>query len=50
MYKYHKITSQYDLKLVRFYIDFYVCVSFGGHNFETFYARKLKFDILFTQT
>ena len=30
--------SQYDPKLVRFYIDIYVRVSFGGHNLGTFYA------------
>ena len=38
--------SQYDLKLVRFYIDIYIRVCFSGHNLGTFYARKLKFDNL----
>ena len=42
--------SQYDLKLVRFYIDIYVCVSFGGHNLDTFNAWKLEFGMLLTQT
>ena len=37
--------SQYDLKLVRFYIDIYI----RGHNLGTFYARKLKFCMLLTQ-
>ena len=41
--------SQYDTKLVKFYIDIYICVSFGGHNLDTFYARKLKFGMLITQ-
>ena len=27
---------------IKIYIDIYVCVSLGGHNFGTFYARKLK--------
>ena len=42
--------SQYDPKLVRCYINIYVSVSFGGHNLGTFYAWKLKFSMLFTQT
>ena len=44
--------SQYDPKLVRFYIDIYVPVSFGGHYLGTFYAWKLEFGMLhvFTQT
>ena len=44
------IMSQYDLKLVRFYIDIYVLGSFHGHNLGTFYAWKLRFGMLFTQT
>ena len=42
--------SQYDPKWVRFYIDIYIRVSFGGHNLGIFYARKLKFGMLLTQT
>ena len=42
--------SQYDPKLVRFYIDFYIRVSFGGYNLSSFYARKLKFGMLLTYT
>ena len=42
--------SLYNPKLVRFYIDFYIRVSFGGHNLGTFYARLLKFGMLLTQT
>ena len=43
------IISQYDPKLVRFYIDIYIHVSFRGHNFGTFYARKLKYGMLLTR-
>ena len=42
--------SQYDPKLIRFYSDIYVRVSFGGHKLGTFYSKKLKFTTLFTQT
>ena len=42
--------SQYDPNVVRFYIDIYIRVSFGGHNLITIYARKLKFSMLLTQT
>ena len=42
--------SQYDPKLVRFYIDIYICTSFGGNILDSIYAKKLKFDMLFTQT
>ena len=31
------------------YIQIYIHVS-GGHNVGTFYARKFKFALLFTQT
>ena len=31
-------------------IDIYARVSLGGHKFGTFYARKLKFGMLLTQT
>ena len=27
--------SQYDPELVRFHIDIYIPVSFGGHNLDT---------------
>ena len=40
--------SQYDPKLIRFYIDIYVRVSFGGHNLGTFCTRNLEFGIVFT--
>ena len=30
-------------------IGIYVRVSFGGHNFSTFHARKLKFGVLLTR-
>ena len=43
--------SQYDPKLVRFYIDLYVNVFvFEGHNLDTFYSKKLKFVTLLTHT
>ena len=42
--------SQYDPKLVRFCIDIYIRVSYGGHNLDIFYTRKLKFGVLLTQT
>ena len=28
--------SQYNPKLVRFYMNINVCISFGGHNIDTF--------------
>ena len=39
--------SQYDTKLVRFYNEIYVRVSFGGRNLGTFYARNLEFGMVF---
>ena len=30
--------------------DIYIRVSLGGHNMGTFYARKLNFGMLLTQT
>ena len=45
--------SRYDPKLVKFYIDIFTHVSFGGHNLGNFYhvyARKLKFGMLLTLT
>ena len=42
--------SHYDAKLVCFYIDIYIRISFGGHNLHMFYAKKLKYGMLLTQT
>ena len=33
---------------IQIYIDIYVCISLGGHNFGTFYSSKLKFGMLLT--
>ena len=41
--------SQYDPKLVRFFIDIYVSVSFRGNHLGTFYSSKLKVVMLLTQ-
>ena len=38
----------YVPKLVRFYIAINARVPFGGHNLDTFYARKLKYGMLLT--
>ena len=35
---------------VGFYIDIYVFIFLDGHDLGTFYARKLKFGMLLTQT
>ena len=35
---------------VSIYIDSYVCISLGGHNLGTFYARKFKCGMLLIQT
>ena len=35
---------------IQIYIDIYVHISPGGHNFCTVYARKLKFCMLLIQT
>ena len=35
---------------IQIYIDIYVRVSIGGNNMGTFYARKLKFGMVLSQT
>ena len=35
---------------IQVYIDIYIRVSLGGHNLVPFFARKMKFSMLLTQT
>ena len=35
---------------IQIYVDIYVHISLGGQNLGNFYARKLKFGLLLTQT
>ena len=35
---------------IQIYTEIYICISLEGCDFNTFYARKLKFGMLLTQT
>ena len=54
MYNRSELYIQIDIHVppevyIQIFIDIYIGISLGGHNLGTFYARKLKFDMLFTQ-
>ena len=44
-------SGAYSVLMLRVFVSTCLChVSLGGHNIDTFYARKSKFDMLLTQT